>query len=299
VYANRQIVLTSALCMWLAFADPNLSHSARDVGARVSQPRAHIVVIVMENHEYPAIVGSRRAPYINALAAANVLLTRSFAIRHPSLPNYLSIAGGSTCDKTDDDVSTRCEQNNIFNQLQGAGISWKAYEQSMPRPCYRGARHGSYYLKHDPAMMYADIRDSPRACANVVPYWQLAIDLSNDRLPPFAFITPNICDDMHSCSIADGDAWLAEQVPLILRHLGSNGVVIVTFDEGTTDASCCDGMAQGGHIATIIAGPGARAATRITTPADHYSLLRLLEDNWALPALRNAKRAPRIRGWQA
>lgn len=61
----------------------------------VPQP-AHTVVVVMENHSYADIIGNPATPFINALARQGALFTRSFAITHPSEPNYLALFSGST-----------------------------------------------------------------------------------------------------------------------------------------------------------------------------------------------------------
>jgi hypothetical protein len=90
-------------------------------------------------------------------------------------------------------------------------------------------------------------------------------------------------------------------VPKILPALEPNGILVLVFDEGSTDAACCGLGTGGGHIVTIIAGPGAKASTKIGTAADHYSLLRLIEDAWGLKRLRHAadSSTPTITGWRA
>jgi hypothetical protein len=132
----------------------------------------------------------------------------------------------------------------------------------------------------------------------VVPFSRLSEDLARG-LPPFTWITPDLCHDMHDCPVEDGDRWLSGWAPRIIAALQPNGILIVTFDEGSTDQGCCGGTATGGHIATIIAGPGARAGVRIDAPADHYSVLRLIEDNWGLARLGLAASAstPTIGDW--
>ena len=48
------------------------------------------------------------------------------------------------------------------------------------------------------------------------------------------------------------------------------------------------GWRPGGHIATIVAGPGAKLGARLNTPVDHYSILQTIEDLLGLPRLRGA-----------
>jgi acid phosphatase len=133
-----------------------------------------------------------------------------------------------------------------------------------------------------------------------VPFTQFHGDLTRG-LPRFAWITPNECNDMHSCSIATGDAWLKAWVPRIIPALGPNGVVMILFDEGSSDAACCSLGTGGGHVVAVIAGPGANDSRKINTAADHYSLLRLIEDEWGFRRLRHAAdtTTPTIEGWKA
>ena len=264
----------------------------------------HVVVIVMENHEYGRIIGSPQAPYLNRLARRNVLLTHEYAIRHPSLPNYLALTAGSTFKISSDCTSCRVKARNLVDQLEAHGISWRAYMESMPSPCFTGATAGTapndYAKKHDPFMYYDDIRKRPRRCRQVVPLRRLARNLQAGTLPRFAWITPNECHDMHSCGVATGDTWLKRWVPQLLPALGSNGILLVVFDEGSSNAGCCS-IPGGGHVAAIIAGPGAGHGIRIRTALDHYSLLRLIEDAWGLRHLRRAGDAvtPTVTGWSS
>jgi phosphatidylinositol-3-phosphatase len=258
---------------------------------------AHIAVVVFENHEFGDIHGNSCCPYMNSLASGFADFTQFYAISHPSLPNYLAMTGGSTFGVKNDSTKKLVNADNVFNQMQTSGLSWKAYEEDMPSPCFKGDSFAGYVLRHDPAMMYSDISNDPAACQNVVPYSQLATDIGNRALPQFAFITPNLCDDMHDCAPSVGDAWLQANAPALLKALGKTGVLIVTFDEGSTKLGCCGDGSAGGHIYTVVAGPGAATVT-ISTPLDHYSMLQMIEDNWNLPRLGNAATAPSMTGWQ-
>ena len=269
-----------------------------------TDPAEHIAVIVMENKEYGTVIGSPDAPYLNRLARREVLLRQEYAATHPSLPNYLALIGGSTFGIASDCTDCSVRGKNLVDQLETHGISWSAYMQSMPSPCYAGASAGrdpnAYAKKHDPFMYFNDIRNRPSRCSKVVPFTHLQGDLRNG-LPQFVWITPNECADMHSCSVATGDAWLKRWVPRIVPALGTNGIVMILFDEGSSDRGCCRADPGGGHVAALIAGPGAADRTVIRAAADHYSILRLIEDEWGLRRLRGAGHGatPTIEGWRA
>jgi hypothetical protein len=243
-------------------------------------------VIVMENEEYGDVVGQSATPFITSLAHRYALATRMFGITHPSLPNYLALTGGTTAGIDSDCTDCSVPGSGLAGQLDAHGIAWKAYMEDLPHPCYRGPGAGDYAKKHDPFMYYRQIAGSA-ACRNVVPLSQLAGDERTARLPRFAWITPNLCHDMHDCDPGTGDRFLARLVPPLLRSLGPRGLLFLTWDEGSSNDGCCR-LAGGGHIALVVAGGGARLGARLRTPVDHYSVLQAIEDLLGLPRLRSA-----------
>jgi hypothetical protein len=244
-------------------------------------------VIVMENEEYRGIIGSRSAPYINSLARRYGLATGMYAITHPSLPNYLALTGGATFGIDSDCTDCSVGATSIVDQLEQAQESWRAYMEDLPRPCFTGASAGDYAKKHDPFAYYTRVTSNPARCANIVPLTRLGADERAGVLPRFAWISPNLCHDMHDCSVSTGDRFLAALVPALLRALGPRGLLFLTWDEGSSDDGCCR-LASGGHIVTIVAGGGARAHGRLSMPTDHYSVLQTIEDLLGLRRLRGA-----------
>jgi len=252
---------------------------ALSLGAPSKLPRSrgsHVVVIVMENAEYEEVIGSGSAPYLNGLARRYALASASFAIRHPSLPNYLALTSGSTQGVSSDCGECSVSAVNLVDQLEAAGVSWRAYLEDVPRSCFTGTEAGGYAKKHNPFIYYRDISSSPARCRRLVGFQALAADLRAGRLPTFVWITPNLCDDGHDCGVAAGDRFLARTVPALLHELGPQGYLVITWDEGTSDAGCC-GRASGGHIATVLAGPPLRAGARGSAPVDHYGVLATIE----------------------
>ncbi|HWF49123.1 MAG TPA: alkaline phosphatase family protein [Solirubrobacteraceae bacterium] len=250
-------------------------------------PPAHVAVILMENEEFGSIIGSPSTPYVNGLANRYALASSMYAISHPSLPNYLALTGGSTFGISSDCTDCSVAKTNIVDQLTNAHISWKAYMEDLPHPCFTGAGAGGYAKKHDPFVYYTDVTHQPSRCGRVVALTALAADERTRTLPTFIWITPNLCHDMHDCSPSTGDRFLASLVPPLLRALGPHGLLFLTWDEGASDDGCCR-LASGGHVATIVAGGGAKAGARLRTPADHYSVLQAIEDLYGLPRLRGA-----------
>ena len=251
----------------------------------------HVWWIVMENHEYGSIIGSKDAPYLNSLAAKYALLTDYYATTHPSEPNYIAMVAGSTLGVTGDGTYN-LSGDSLFRQLTAAGSQWRAYEQDYPFACFTGSSaavqpdgpgaDGAYARKHDPAISFTYVSGDPVQCAKIQPLQNFF-----PAAAAFAFITPNLINDMHDGSVAQGDAFLRAFVPLITDDpVFASGVLFITFDEGTTNAgSHGDG---GGHIATLIVAPGITAGERITTYADHYSLLRTTQALLGLPCLAHS-----------
>ena len=248
---------------------------------------AHVAVIVMENHEYGAIIGSPAAPYINSLARHYALATGMYAVSHPSLPNYLALTGGSSFGVSSDCTDCTVGATSVVDQLARARISWRAYMEDLPSPCFTGAGAGEYAKKHDPFAYYTRIVSDPRRCASIVPLTRLSADERAGGLPSFLWITPDLCHDMHDCPVSTGDAFLARLVPPLLRSLGPRGLLFLTWDEGSSDAGCCR-LASGGHVVTVVAGSGARRRARLALATDHYSVLQTIEDVFGLPRLRGA-----------
>jgi acid phosphatase len=236
----------------------------------------------MENEEYRSILGSRETPFIDSLARRYALATSSYAITHPSLPNYMALTSGSTFGIDSDCTGCTAPGAGVAGQLQRRGIGWRAYMEGLPRPCYTGAGAGAYAKKHDPFVYYTGILRDRAACARVVPLSALFDDERRAALPAFVWISPNLCHDMHDCPPATGDRFLERLVPPLLRALGPRGLLILTWDEGSTDNGCCR-LAAGGHVVTILAGGLARRGARVRTAVDHYSVLQTIEDVFGLP----------------
>ncbi len=250
---------------------------------------SHVFVIVLENHEAGQIVGNQGMPYLNHLAAQYARAANYYGVSHPSLPNYLALIGGDTFGITTDCLGCFVNADNLAAQLEHANRSWKAYMEDMPQPCFTGPAAGNYAQRHDPFIYFDNIRNDPARCQKIVPLTQLQTDLTANQAPDFAWITPNVCNDMHDCPVTTGDIWLQTWVPRILASPAweQGGVLFILFDEGTTSQGCCR-YAEGGHVDALIISPLARPGFVSQVAYDHYSLLRTIEQSWKLPLLGHA-----------
>ena len=251
----------------------------------------HVVLMVFENHEASEIVGNPDARTFNALARRYATLTSYDGVAHPSLPNYLALVSGSTHGITSDCTECIVQGRSLADTLAAAGKTWKTYAEDLPYPGFTGGSAGRYAKKHDPFLYFRDVADSRTLRNRVVPLTQLGRDLARHRLPDFSLVIPNLCSDMHDCSVATGDAWLKAHVEPLLRSPElRGGVVFVVFDEGTSDTG------GGGRVEALVLGPTVRRGSRFTKPTNHYGLLRTIEDAWKLPRLGDSRTGTPIGG---
>ena len=240
----------------------------------------HVVLVVFENHEATSIAGNPDAPTFNALARRYATLTKYDAVAHPSLPNYLALVSGSTRGISSDCTDCFVDARSLADTLAAAGRTWKTYAEDLPYPGFTGGSSGRYAKKHDPFLYFRDVAGLRARRDRVVPFTRLGRDLAAHRLPDFSLVIPNLCDDMHDCSVATGDAWLkAHIVPLLRSPELRGGVVFVVFDEGTSDTG------GGGRVEALALGPTVRSGSSFIRTTNHYGLLRTIEDAWGLPRL--------------
>jgi len=260
----------------------------------------HVIWIWMENRSLGNIIGNKsQAPYINSLASSCGLATDYHATSHPSLPDYLAATSGlaqaslPVLSFTDCNVSLVCRTS--AKSIFGQGETWKSYEESMPSNCDK-SNSGEYAVRHNPAVYYTSLAG---CSSRDVPYSHLATDLADNALPAFSFVTPNMIDDMHDGTIAQGNAWLAKNLPVILNsheYKAGKTAVFITWDEGSggypiedcddstvTDTSCI--------VPTIVISPSTAAGTVSRAFYSHYSLLGTTEQLLGLPKLASAAKA--------
>ncbi len=255
---------------------------------------AHVFVIVMENREYGSIVGNRDAPFLNDLIAQGGLAQGYHGVTHPSQPNYLALFAGSTFGIRDDGVHD-IDARNLADQLEDHGRTWRVYAQGVPPGCSTVAAAsggvdllgapGVYVRKHEPAISFLDVSRDPARCARID-----RLAAFDPAAADFELVIPNMTNDMHDGSTAQGDAFLRAFAPRITDSPAfANSLLVVTFDEGTTDAG------GGGRIATVLVSPRVAAGTTSGIGHDHYSLLRTIENAWALGCLAESCRANDLR----
>jgi len=238
------------------------------------------------------VIGNGKMAYFNLLASSYTLLTQHYAVAHPSLPNYISLIGGDTFGITYDCEDCFINAPSLPDLIEQSGRTWKTYQDDMPEPCFVGSTL-RYAQKHNPFIYFDPIRlDTERCARNVVPLTQMDADIALNDLPNFIFITPDICYSSHDCTLDLADGWLKQQMDKLYPVLESSGepfLVILTWDEGQGDHSCC-GLPElaGGRVATVFISPQVKQNFQDATPYSHYSILKTISEAWGLPKLGHA-----------
>jgi hypothetical protein len=229
----------------------------------------HVVVVILENHSYSEIIGSSSAPYLNSLANQGAVFTNSFAVEHPSEPNYLDLFSGGNQGVTDDSCPHTLSAPNLASALHAAGLTFGGYSEDMPSVGYTGCSINGYRRKHNPWVNFTNV-----PAADNMPFaGYFPSDFT--RLPRVAIVVPNMCNDMHDCGVSTGDNWVKSHIdPYAQWAKTHNSLLIVTFDEDDTSAS--------NHIATLFVGQMVKLGHYSET-INHFRVLRTLEDMFALP----------------
>ena len=250
-----------------------------------------VMTIVLENADYEAAIAQ---PFLASLARRGALLTRFSGETHPSQPNYIALVSGST-QGVHGDENVTIDARHIGDLLEAKGLGWKVYAEDYPGGCFLGAKADGYVRKHVPFLSFSNVQTMPDRCARIVDASTLAQDIRAGTLPEYSLYIPNLRNDGHDTSIAYADHWLSTVfAPLLQDPRFTTGLLlVVTFDE--------DGhpwfLPSSNHILTVLFGDSVKPGAESDEQYNHYSLLRLVEDQFALGNLgENDSSAPPITG---
>lgn len=240
------------------------------------------MIVVEENHANGQIFGNLTdAPFFNELAARGTLFTSSFAIEHPSQPNYLDLFSGNNQGVTDDSCPHTFDTPNLGHSLLQAGLTFAGYSDGLSAVGATDCAVNAYVRKHAPWINFSNVPASTHQPMTAFP-----TDFT--QLPTVSFVIPDLQHDMHDGTIRQADDWLREQLAAYADWAEThNSLLIVTFDE--------DDHSDGNHIFTLVTGadiPVRRAPERIS----HFNVLRTIEDLYKLPHVGPDARA--IDLWQ-
>jgi len=285
-------ILCGVVCLWtkqiIAINDNNIliKQTARSGPASAKNPLLfdHIFILIMENRGHDQTLSS---PAWKSIIQSSAWLTGMYAITHPSQPNYVSMIAGSTLNCKDNNYFSTTD-TTIIDLLNRAGVSWKSYQENYtPLPTTTSPNcndameleGGLYVRRHNPFMFSAAVRNNTTECKKIVNADQLAIDLENQQLPQFSFYTPNIKNDAHDTDLIYAGNYLQNWLNIHLNdpNFLHGTLLIVTFDEDESNRG------QTNHIPALMWGTD-YLYTGVNIPGtfNHYSLTKLLEENWGL-----------------
>jgi hypothetical protein len=261
-----------------------------------------VFLIVMENHNWSQIKGSKSAPYINSLLSQGAYAEAYYnpPKLHPSEPNYLWLEAGTNFGVKNDntpDVNHQASTKHLTTMLDAANITWRSYQEDIAGDVCPLENKDLYAPKHNPMIFFDDVTNkgdpnSDYCISHVRPFIDLEDDLNQGNVANYNFITPNLCNDMHDSkgcatkdSIQNGDHWLKQTIPTIMDSdaYKNRGIIFVTWDEGE---------GGDGPIGMIVLSLQAKVGYSNTIPYTHSSTLRTLQEIFGVkPFLGDAANA--------
>ncbi len=232
----------------------------------------HVVMVVFENNNIDDVM---KQPFFKELAKKGVNLANISAVTHPSQPNYIAMASGALYGVSENS-NYDLEVKHIADLLEAKGYSWRVYAEDFPGNCYTGNRLGDYVRKHNPFISFLNVQKNPKRCANIVSGKNFFRDFAQGRLPHYSFFIPNLKNDAHDTGMPFANKWYKRHFARVFKDAKrmQDTLVITTFDENAG--------ADGNKIYTSFNGPVVKAGAVVVDALTHYSILKLVEENWGL-----------------
>ncbi len=273
--------------------DPSPASSPTSSNAAVPSSK-HVVLVIEENHSYSE-VHDGGMPWLVHQGRAYAFAADYHADAVGSALDYFWLSSGSSelefgCSGWG--CSKPITSDNIFRELNRAGLSWKVYAESLPEVGWMKGDSGLYAARHNPAAWYSDIVDSTAEQRKMVPFTEFAPDIARNRLPNYSLVIPNLDHDAHNGTLLEADRWLQSNIGPLLQQpsfrAGGDGLLIVTFDECDAAIGNCPE-----HIYTALIGPNIKRSYKSSQSYGHENTLRTMLEALAVDdypgASRNAK----------
>jgi phosphatidylinositol-3-phosphatase len=251
-----------------------------------------ILLVVLENKNPCA--STKGMPYLAALADKYAKAGLYYALAHPSLPNYLALAGGSTFGIRDDrsPAAHKLDGPTVFGQVLAAGEIAKSYVEDMKSNCQlEQGKNDPYAVRHNPWIYFAS--DTERqGCqqydvpAGTADEGEFHDDVANATLPTFGYLVPNLCNDAHDCPLDSANTWMTKWFgPLLAGPDFKSGhlLVLVTFDE--------DDKHAGNRVLFVAINPSLHHLV-VGTRLDHLATSKAISTLVSAPPLREATKSP-------
>ena len=248
--------------------------TARKANAPSRGPASHVILVIEENRSFSTVYHNQM-PWLSALGDKYGIATNYVSDEKGSLLDYLWLSSGSNAARFGCDGS-QCTHSitdgNIFRELNKAGMSWNVYADSLPNRGFMCMFAGNYAKRHNPAVWYSDVINSPTQQQNILPFTQFSVDLAAGDLADYSIIVPDLEDDAHNGTPQKADQWLKTNIaPLVASKYFQNdgkSVMFITFDNGDNDDQ--------GQVFTAVVGRSVIPGVKVNTRFRHENTLRTI-----------------------
>lgn len=277
---RRKLVLLWSVVLLVVSTGCSSASGPAEAGPPIPK-YSRVVVVVEENHTESSIIGNPAAPFVNSLAGGGAVMTHSFAVAHPSEPNYLALFAGDAFGLESD----ACPLNygdapNLASELISAGYSFGGFAEGRPPTDPAACTAGAYVRRHVPWLSFSNVPASVSL--------PLGAFTGDARLPTVSFVVPDVDNDMHDGSIAAADTWLATHLSGYAAWAKeNNSLLIVTWDE--------DDEKGDNHVATIFYGADVLPGPN-DQPITHYNVLSTILQIYDLPKFGQTVSAAPVTG---
>lgn len=254
-------------------------------GVCLAAPFKKVIYVVFENKQYVDVMENEiMAKY----ASKGLSFNKMYAQGHPSQPNYIAMVAGSTLGVSGNGAYDLSD-NHLGDLLEAKGLNWHMYAEGFPGNCHLGD-NGKYKRKHNPFISFTNVSQNQERCKNITGLDSFNADWDSGRLANFNMIAPNSKNSGHDESIDFLANWFDRTFGARINNqaLMKDVLFIITFDED-------DGRGDN-QIYTVMISQDIRPGSTNNDRHSHYSLLKMIEDNFQLGNLgRFDKTAPVIR----
>ena len=246
-----------------------------------------IIYIVFENEDQKSVISNS---YFKSLADKGANFTNMKAETHPSQGNYIAMVAGDTHGVTNDsnfDINVP----HLGDLLENKNKSWKTYAEGFPGDCFTDSSSGKYARKHVPFLSFVNVTNNANRCAKIVSEKTFFSDWKSGQLPDFSMYVPDLDNDGHDTQIDFAAAWLKKNFAAAFNDpvMMKDTLIVITYDESS--------YFGGNKIYNVLLGPMIKAGSSNGTAHTHYSLLKMIEDEWGLGSLNQQDAsAPAISG---
>jgi phosphatidylinositol-3-phosphatase len=198
-----------------------------------------------------------------------------------SLTQYVGQVTGARQATTVDDckpsASCHTTADSLFRQVRVSGRDAVNYVEGATKPC---SAEGNA-AKHVPALYLWGGDDRAHCDQQVRPL----TDLDPNRLPAFAWVTPDLCHDGHDCGNDVVDQWAREHIQPVLAspaYRAGKVAVFVWYDESSP-------------VPNLWLAPAATAGPHPGVEADAAGTLKAWQSMLGVPCLADACSATDLR----